>query len=490
MKIFNYSTLSIENQRRYMPKWLTNRAIGLYFLLLFVVSMAFFSYAMEWYFMLMGIVEVVAFFYCANFLSKSWCMLNSRTHFVKRLFSTALVIRVIYVLWAYWFYYEMTGGHFDFYPADVLFYNSMGQYGHTLLSDGVFPSFSLMNKYAGGLQFGDYGYPLYLSFVYAITGDSLLLTRILKCFLSAWTVVMMYRIASRNFGEKTARIVGIMCMLMPNLIYYCGVHLKETEMVFLTVAAIDQADQLLRARSFNIWRTLPFVFFVGAVCLFRTVLGVVVVLALFTALVLTSGRIATIGKRILIGLLALSLLGAVVGNKVMEEVNFLVEQASDTSVQQKNYEWRSVRADGANSLAKYAGAAVFAPLIFTIPFPTMVETPGQEALRMIHGGNFVKNITSGFTVLAVLMLLLSGDWRKYVLLLAFMMGYLVVLIFSNYAQSERFHMPVLCFELMFAAYAICQCGKRERRWFDYWLIFVFVANIGWAWFKLRGRGLA
>lgn len=32
--------------------------------------------------------------------------------------------------------------------------------------------------------------------------------------------------------------------------------------------------------------------------------------------------------------------------------------------------------EGGNELAKYAGAAVFAPLIFTIPFPT--EISGYE----------------------------------------------------------------------------------------------------------------
>lgn len=37
-------------------------------------------------------------------------------------------------------------------------------------------------------------------------------------------------------------MAGIFYMLMPNLIMYTGSHLKEAEMVFLTVAFIERAD--------------------------------------------------------------------------------------------------------------------------------------------------------------------------------------------------------------------------------------------------------
>ena len=40
----------------------------------------------------------------------------------------------------------------------------------------------------------------------------------------------------------------------------------------------------------------------------------------------------------------------------------------------------------------YAGAAVFAPMIFTIPFPTMVDIGFQQDMRLIHGGNWMRNV--------------------------------------------------------------------------------------------------
>ena len=107
---------------------------------------------------------------------------------------------------------------------------------------------------------------------------------------------------------------------------------------------------------------------------------------------------------------------------------------------------------------------------------------------MMNGANFIKNIMSGLTILAMFILLLSGNWRKHVLPIALTVGYLVVLVFSNFAHSERFHFPALPFEMMFAAFAVTQLTNKHKRWYVIWLIVICVANIAWAWIKLAGRG--
>ena len=87
-------------------------------------------------------------------------------------------------------------------------------------------------------------------------------------------------------------------------------------------------------------------------------------------------------------------------------------------------------------------------------------------------------------------LLFSGEWRTHVLPLAVMGGYLVVLVFSNFAHAERFHFPVLGLELMFAAYGVSLVKSRQKRWYGLWLIFICLVNVAWAWVKLAGRGMA
>lgn len=468
----------------YFPKYYTDKAIYVYFALLLCVPVIF-GYPMEWYFWIFGIVEVVGFFYFAHQLPIAWKNYSSKA-FTKKLFTTAIAIRIIYVIFSYWFYNEMTGTPFEFGAADVLFYDEMGQYGHRLLSNG---ELNLIDKYIeySGADYSDMGYPLYLGIIYWIFDDSIFITRILKCLWSAWTCVLIYKLAIRNFGESIGRMAAIFCMLMPNLIYYCGIHLKETEMVFLIVLFVERADYAIRSKQLK-WKSLITALLVACILfMFRTALAAVAMIALAVTLSLSSSKVLSLSKKIAIGTFVVLAMFATVGNQIMRETEDLLNRKMDNS-QEKSMEWRSQRVNG-NKFAKYAGAAVFAPMIFTIPFPTLVNTPTHENIRMIHGGNYVKNITSAFSIFFLFILLVSGEWRKHILIISICCGYLIVIALSEFAQSERFHLPALPFSLIFAAYGISCLEKKHKKWYNYWLIVIFVANIAWAWFKLRGRGM-
>ena len=214
----------------FFPRWMMERSIFLYLALLVVVALLFNAHTMAWYFLLFGLVEVLGFFFVANYLTKEWREdAVSNTGFRRRLFLTSLTIRILYVLFSYWFYIEMTGSPFEFHAAYSIFYHTESQVGAKILRDYDFLSFwSRFYAYLG-TDISDVGYAAYLSIVYYLTGNSILFCRIIKALLSAYTVILIYKISERNFGENIARISAVFCMLMPNLIYYCGLHLKETE---------------------------------------------------------------------------------------------------------------------------------------------------------------------------------------------------------------------------------------------------------------------
>ena len=465
----------------YFPKYISSRAIFLYFVLLIVVSLAF-AYPMYWYWWLFGAVEVAGFFYFSNVLSKGWGKIESK-RFERNIFWASLGIRAFYVVFSYLFYLSMTGTPFEFSSADSLMYDSIGREGSEMLWHGNLN----LNSLFLGLDLSDRGYPLYLTFLYALTNKSIIITRLIKAIISAYTVVLIYRLSSRIFGNQVGRITAVFCMLMPNLIYYCGLHLKETEMLFLTALFLERADALLRNNVPRIWDVI-FLLAVGvATFFFRAVLCYVLFITLAVSAVFGSKRLKAGGKwmiEILLVLLLCLLAFTQIGSDFFDADEYQDIQEQQTSAMQ----WRSVR-EGGNAYARYASASIFAPLIFTIPFPTMVNVETQQNQQMIHGGNYVKNILSFFTILALVLLLLSGRWRESIVPLAFVIGYLTVLAFSNFAQSERFHIPSLPFELMFAAYGISMFKRKHKGLFTIWLVIIFVAVIGWSWFKLRGRGL-
>lgn len=472
----------------YFPKFFSSRAIYLYLALLLVVT-ALFGHPMKWYWWLFGVVEVIGFFYLSSQLTIEWGRCTDRL-FEKKLFSTSLIIRVVYVVFSYFFYIEVSGDFMGFGAADANTYHLLSIRGAEMISSGQFnfkEQFDSLGFFSRGIDISDMGYPLLQSIVYFFSGNSRIISRLVNCLFSACTALYVYRFSKRYFGENIARMTAVFFMLMPNFIYYCSVQLKETVMLFITVMFVKCADRLIHEKKIELKRMLFVLFYGLLMFFFRAVLCYVLFISLFVALVLTSSRLARRGRNLLFGLVTVLFIGVVWGNLIREEIVWGQYQDLQTD-QQNNLEWRAER-EGGNQLARYAGSAVFAPLIFTIPFPTMVEIPDQENQQMIHGGNYVKNITSFFTIIALITLLMTRKWKEQVLPAAFFIGYLVVLVFSNYAQSERFHIPILPFSLMFAAYGVSLMTNKHKLWFQYWLLFIFVANIGWAWFKLRGRGL-
>jgi hypothetical protein len=154
-------------------------------------------------------------------------------------------------------------------------------------------------------------------------------------------------------------------------------------------------------------------------------------------------------------------------------------------------EWRSTRVGG-NCFAKYASAGVFAPLIFTIPFPTFNQAHEAQLLQVqLSGGYFIKNILSFFVIIVLIQFIITGEWRKHVLLIGYTCAYLVVLVFSGFAQSGRFHMPIWPMLMIFAAYGVqlAKSDKKMRRWFMYTLYIEVFICLAWNWFKLAGRGM-
>lgn len=475
------------------PKWLSQYSIVIYMLALAIVSFMYSEHGLPWYYVLSGIVAVGLFFLYGSTATKKMAIekVRKEKNFEKKIFLMAFIPRALFTLLLYWIFQSNYGDAFGFENGDAHYYHDLGEYVSKLISNSDFRFYDEITQWNGGHDdISDMGYGIYVGFIYWLTGNSILAVRLLKCVLSSLTVLLVYRIAKRNFGDQTARVAAIFCALWPNFWYYCAVHLKEVEMVFLGILFVEQADQMLRSRQFTAWKIIPILLIAAALFTIRTPLAIVALLALVFSLVMSSSRVVSWGKRIIVGLLAILLIGVVAGNRIQEESRGLFEQAQ-SSQQKENMEWRSRRAHG-NAFAKYAGKSVFAPLIFTIPFPSMVRPfDGQDEQQIVNGGNFAKNILSCFTIFAVVMLLISGKWRDHLLPLSFVLGYLVVLVMSTFAQSERFHQPVMPLEFMFAAYglSIAVTKPKYKRWFMYWCGLMFIACIAWNWFKMAGRGL-
>ena len=467
----------------YFPRFFSVRAIICYLVTLALVSSFFMRFAMPFQFMLFGIVSVLIFFVYVNNLTQKWQYFKPKL-FTKKLFITALLIRIVYVIFIYFYYIEMTGRPNMYHAGDELFYVEMSSYLRD--NHGSFSEVNrLMHLYRIG--FSDSGYCWWVAIIGWIFGPHILWPRIIKCVIDAFSCVLIYNLAKRNFGEAAGRITAVMCMLMPNMWYYCGITLKESEMAFMVILYLERADLAFRSREISVKNLLLPALIVLAMFTFRTALASVMLASLVVALVLSSGKQLQLWKKILYSIALALWMFLTIGVEITQEAQQLWEGRGEN--QTVGYDARLNRLEN-NTIRQYATASVFAPLIFTIPFSSMVSIPNQENQMMLNGGNFIKNILSGFTIFALVIMLIKGSWRQHVLPIAVTVGYLGVLIFSTFAHAERFHFPVLAIELMFAAYGITLLRNKHKRWIVMWLVFMCVAVVVWNWIKLMGRGWA
>lgn len=476
-----------------LPDWFATYAVMTYVVALLGVNMIFSTQAMEWYFWLFGIVWVAGFFSLSVKFSRDWSVLRIRgtKTFERKLFWTGFWLRVAYATFIYYFYIQMTGVPHEFATADSTEYIDTAEWLAQGLEGGYF--WEVVSQLSS-TSFSDMGFPLYIMLPVRIFdgNTAVFFILIVNAVFGAYTALIIYRLVRRSMDETTSRLAAIFCMLHPVLICYVGMTLKEVFMTWLLVLFIDLADRLLRNRRYSFATLAPLALTGFALFMFRTVLGLVAIMAVFFALVMMDTRIVSWGRKVVLGVV---LVGAVIlgaSDNIMREVDKIrntdINQEQETSMTKRYGSEKGGELSG-NSFADYAGAAVFAPMIFTIPFPTMVDIGFQEDMRLIHGGNWMRNVMSGFVILAMFMLLLSGDWRRHTLPIAVFLGYLVVLVFSSFAHSLRFHIPTTPFEMMFAAYAITNLRKKHMNWYLIWCVLMIITCFGWNWIKLKGRGM-
>ena len=486
----NTAAVPLRKGELTVPNWITGKSIVFFFVAMFLSWFAF-GYVPSFDLIMISCLSVVLFFYGGMSCSKEWERRKDKA-FVRNVFIMGFVIRFIWILYCYFIFNPDHYGTVYGDNADTGWYMDFAKgLSAWITGESSYTLPQIIDVFRSAID--DVGYPMWLGFIYALIGveNDVFVPFLFKCILSAYCAVCIYRVAKRHFGEGAARMAAIFVALNPNMIYWCGTMFKEMEMVFLVCLAVDNFDRVLNSgKQFTFVNLLPGMLAASALMFFRSALGIVVFLAFFAHVIMASQRVMSLGKKALAGVLVGSVLILGLGDRIRTQTRELIN-TSQTQTQEKNMAWRGER-KGGNTFAKYAGAAVFAPLIFTIPFPTFNQANESHLLQVqLSGGSYIKNIFSFFVIIVMIMMLISGEWRRHVFIIAYTVGYLMVLVMSNFAQSGRFHMPVWPMLMLFSAYGI-QIAKNNaklRKWFPMVLVAEVLVCLVWNWFKLKGRGM-
>lgn len=464
----------------YFPRQISTRAFVTYLVALVIVSFAFTRHIMQPLYFILGITWVAGFFFFTNYWSKNWHKSNDNV-VISRIFWIALTIRLIWVVCSYFYYIRVTGIPFEFATADALGYHEEAKW----LAGSSWRT--AWRYYFGPESYGvsDVGYPLYLTCIYKLFGPQIIIPRIIKAFISSWTCVLVYKLSERTFGRDVARMAGIMMALMPNLVIYCGYHLKETEMLFLEVAFLERLDDLIRNPRARLINAVVASVLALSLFFFRTVLGAAAVFSAATTVLISNVPSMKKGwKRLALlswGVLCLAITS---GGTIANEIEGVWEE-KDTNAIEK----RQQQTSRGNQWAQYATGTVMAPMVMVLPFSTMVEVDQQYSQEEKHSGNYVRNFMGIFAILGIYEAFRRKKWRDFAMIGSFVVAYLGVISLSGYVNAERFLLPGLPGLIMIWSYGINTLRARTFNLVKPWCIFIVIAEIAWAYFKIGSRGL-
>lgn len=463
----------------YFPKQLADKGIYLYLGSLAAVSIVYMRHAMSWEYMAIGVMWAVGFFTLANRLSKKWQAIPQKK-FITNLLITAFVLRVAWVIFSFYFFKSKTGQPFEFEAADSMFYYWAGVgFMNTPITD-------MWNRlFVNNPAVSDSGFIFFLGLVSHITKMDIIMPRIVLAALSTISCLQVYYITKRNLNEETARMAALFNCLFPNLILYCGLHMKETYMIFIITTFLERADYLVRYKKHMVLNIALVVLTVFIMFTLRTVLGAVAIFSISSALLFTNSKIIGKARRyLLIGWTVLAV-STLAGGVIMTEIEETWEDRANNQEQK-----RTNQVNKGVTWAQYATGTVMAPMIFVLPFPTMVDVDRQYNQQLVSGGNFVRNYLGGFVLIALFSaLFVTKNWRNLALIGSFVVGYLGIISTSGYANSERFLLPGVPVLLIMAAYGVYLLNGKNFQFIKIWYYVVPIMAIAWAFFKLGARGL-
>jgi hypothetical protein len=455
--------------------------IGLYLLALIVISLAFREHALQWKWMLWGIGEVLFFFLLTTVFYPRWKGDDTK-RFKWKVFLVAFVIRGLYAfLVAYYYYYE-TGKAFEYNAADSIWYHPTAVYLSRCVRQGyVSYIFKYLNAYTMG--WSDQGYVLWLTLVYTIFGRNLLTPRLFKALMSAYLCIVVYKLGTRTFGERTGRLAAVMMVFTPILIQLCGVHTKEMEMIFLSIFALERMDYLIRSKKYTVWNIICPILLTGLTFGFRTIIGMCLIFAFLVFVVLSpkdlvpkKGKMITLVATVVV---FLAFLLSPVGRemRIIHALKF-----KDLNYQMEHYDSLGMKH------GELAQGWIMAPGAFVLPLAPMVEE-SPDHNKMIHGSTYVKNFLAFFAMLAIVIAFQQKKWRDFSLIGAYELSYLAIIMFSFAANSERYHEPAVPLIVLMSAYAMTHLRRKDLKLFYIYCSLLFVALVVWNWLKLSARGL-
>jgi hypothetical protein len=444
---------------------------------------AFPNYIMPLPITLMG-VGIILFFYGAI---RWYTLLWKNVKYLKtRLFFHGLFFRIVGVscMYVLTFLYDPNSLPFEIRAADSWNYHYSGIIVADAIRDGkgVFTSLSFFwNNEA------DYGFSIVIGYLYSIFGKFPVVVKLFNAVVGSITVVRIYQITKMVYQEKQARIAGIITMVMPPLLWFTGMFLKETILMFLLVNATFFAMRITEQTKFRLYYIIMVLFHFGVLFYFRLVLTPILMAAILlqiTFLKLKKKRDIFISVTINIGIL----IGSLYVMRLLNMDTYVIE-IIEASQDRFGSELENASKTGGISYT----VTLIAPLLIAgailTPFPTVLDFEASQLAIFTHFQNEIIRNGMYFFVFLGLIRAIKLKQKKTIMVGSIAIIYILVLAASGISHQDRFQILSLPFLIVFMSDGIVNKYRKQKKHWSLYLMLIFMIILMWNIFKLKIRGL-
>jgi hypothetical protein len=410
---------------------------------------------------------ILFFFIGVPFVYNNTIYLDQKS-FIKRIIQINAVIKVLVLLYSYYFFKDSFGigimGH-----KDAFWYYKTG----VQISQNI-SNFFIITK---NIPLSDIGAIIYYTIIYYVFGDFIFVAGLVNLFFSISSVVFFYKIILIISTENVAKLSSIILSFTPILNYFVVIHLKEIFFVWLILVATYLLLDAFENKKFNFYRTSTYISIGIALFFFRTVVGLVFFTSLSSYLLFFPNiKLQIIYKILTSILLALALAFFIFNSTLAEET----EKYYSKSDQSENLLTRGIeQGRGAGSVVKYltgSNTQVFLALIG--PFPTLIRYKMErESVINLYAqiaDAFIKSFLFFFFIFSLINLKIL---KSNIFISSFLIANLLVIAIGGVALLYRMFLPILPFYIYFSVLGMQNLNKKKTYFFILYTFLILMLYI-------------
>lgn len=465
-----------------LPLWVATRPLVFTFLVLAAAAVYFREMLLPLFYIFYGIVYCILFFIGTRFFYNEWAAVPDHV-FSRRLFGVSLFFRLISVVFLYFLYIHQTGIPFEPYTADAYTYHNLGMQIASSMTNGTFDASQFF--YYDAID--DTGMPMLIGLLYYLFGPHVILFRLFNVVIGSLTVLIYFKMAGMVFSRNVARLSAVMLMLYPSVLYYTGLHLKETIMIFMIILTIYAGIKINKSKKLNLSNVLLFLTGLIPMFFFRNTLGILLFASfiLYTFFYQLAGQGRNIIKLFVSIAVIIPTLFIAYNTPIHERTQALYERSSGQFEASMNY--RAAR-QGGNALTEHASLPLFVVLGLSGPNPGLVDIPMQDNLLLENPGKFAMNMLAFFCFLGFLFVFRNRS-PEHLFIIAVLFGWIYAFSLGGFGTSGRFHLLTQPLLLLYISQGIFSVTERQKRYYVPYLVLISIIILVWNFFKLYGRGM-